>query len=1206
MELRAIVRVDKDRCVNCHACISACPVKYCNDGSGDYVRVNADMCIGCGNCLAHCTHQARYYVDDFDELREALTKGEKVVAIVAPSVAASFPGQYLNLNGWLKSIGIEAVFDVSFGAELSVRSCLDHLDRNKPRAMISSACPAIVTYIELYRPELIQYLIPVDSPMIHTIKMIRRFYPSYRDHKVAAISPCMAKKREFIEAGLGDYNISYASIDRFLKDRGMSPGDFPEVSFDNPPAERAVSFSTPGGLLRTLERSAPGIRDRTRKIDGVPSVYEYLARLKDVIDTGRNPLLIDCLNCELGCNGGTLTMVKRGASLDEIEYPVDRRAREAREIYGGKSDGYDTAGERIEETIGQYWAEGLYSREYRDLSENVKLRYPDKEELAGIYRSMYKFSADDIYNCTACGYNSCENMAIAIFNHLNRPENCHFYLARETELSHQKILKTARRLSTIFDASMEGLMQMDKEGIIVAANPAMKALLDSDDLVGHSIFEYLGPGGETIFRQHSSLYTEKVRSTYEIDLVRPDGTMPHCLVSVAAVFDERQELLGEFAIISDITERQRSEALRARQAQLSEAMDLAHVVYWEFDATTDTYVFNDPFYAFYRTSAAREGGYRMARAEYAKRFVHPDDLSRYREFTERSARGADPELIVGIEHRIIRRDGSVRHIMARSRAVTDELGNIVKRHGANQDITDRKHAEEALSDSEAKYRSIFENAIEGIYQTTPEGRYLSVNPAFARMFGFASREEMMEQVTDIGRQLYVNPGDRERLKEILYERGHVEGFEAEVRRKDGTTFWISINMHTVSDADGALLYFEGTNTDITEVRHLESQLRQAQKMEAVGTLTGGIAHDFNNILMAVMGYGSLLQMRMAEGDPLRPFVDEILSGSEKAARLTQTLLAFSRQRPVVLNPLNLNDTIRGTEKLLKRLLIEDISLRTVLAADDMVIIADATQIDQMLFNLATNARDAMPGGGILTIETRVVELDEEFIHHHGYGQPGRYALLSVSDTGVGMDETTREKIFDPFFTTKEVGKGTGLGLSTVYGAVKQQNGFISVHSKPNVGTTFHIYLPIANGGVKREEPAPVSVKGGTETILVAEDNEAARSFLKAVLLRYGYSVIEARDGEEAIEEFKKACRIDLLLFDSVMPVKNGREAYDAIRNIRQDIKVLFTSGYTRDVVLDRGIEDKKFHFVSKPILPETLLTKVREVLDEPGLSSGDA
>jgi PAS domain S-box-containing protein len=233
-------------------------------------------------------------------------------------------------------------------------------------------------------------------------------------------------------------------------------------------------------------------------------------------------------------------------------------------------------------------------------------------------------------------------------------------------------------------------MQMDKEGIIVAAHPAMKALLDSDDLVGHSIFEYLGPGGETIFRQHSSLYTEKVRSTYEIDLVRPDGTMPHCLVSVAAVFDERQELLGEFAIISDITERQRSEALRARQAQLSEAMDLAHVVYWEFDATTDTYVFNDPFYAFYRTSAAREGGYRMARAEYAKRFVHPDDLSRYREFTERSARGADPELIVGIEHRIIRRDGSVRHIMARSRAVTDELGNIVKRHGANQDITDRK------------------------------------------------------------------------------------------------------------------------------------------------------------------------------------------------------------------------------------------------------------------------------------------------------------------------------------------------------------------------------------------------------------------------------------------------------------------------------------------------------------------------------------
>ena len=260
--------------------------------------------------------------------------------------------------------------------------------------------------------------------------------------------------------------------------------------------------------------------------------------------------------------------------------------------------------------------------------------------------------------------------------------------------------------------------------------------------------------------------------------------------------------------------------------------------------------------------------------------------------------------------------------------------------------------------------------------------------------------------------------------------------------------------------------------------------------------------------------------------------------------------------------------------------------------------ADATQIDQILFNLATNARDAMPRGGVLTIETKAVELDDESKRYHGYGEPGRYALLSISDTGMGMDEATKAKIFDPFFTTKEVGKGTGLGLSSVYGAVKQHNGYITVYSEPNIGTTFHIYLPIVSKGAKEEESAPAPVKGGNETVLVAEDNEAVRDLLRDVLVEYGYRIIEATDGADAIEKFKKTDRIDLLILDSIMPIKNGREAYDEISKIRPDIKVLFTSGYTRDVILDKGIEDKKFDFISKPISPNVLLQKVREMLDE--------
>ena len=288
-------------------------------------------------------------------------------------------------------------------------------------------------------------------------------------------------------------------------------------------------------------------------------------------------------------------------------------------------------------------------------------------------------------------------------------------------------------------------------------------------------------------------------------------------------------------------------------------------------------------------------------------------------------------------------------------------------------------------------------------------------------------------------------------------------------------------------------------------------------MEAVGTMAGGIAHDFNNILTVISGYGSLLKMTVGEESPIRMYVDPILSSAEKAASLTQSLLAFSRQQPITLTPLDINNTIRKTEKLLKRLLTEDVELTTSLAAEDLVIMADATQMEQILFNLATNARDAMQKGGKLTVETRMVDLDEEFIAIHGYGQAGAYALLSVSDTGSGMNEGTREKIFDPFFTTKGIGKGTGLGLSTVYGIVKQHGGYINVYSEEGVGTTFHIYLPAVKGTADEVKATHYEHKGGNETILVAEDNEDVRRFMRSILARYGYRVVEAFDGEDALE-----------------------------------------------------------------------------------------
>ena len=541
----------------------------------------------------------------------------------------------------------------------------------------------------------------------------------------------------------------------------------------------------------------------------------------------------------------------------------------------------------------------------------------------------------------------------------------------------------------------------------------------------------------------------------------------------------------------------------------------------------------------------------------------------------------------------MRKDGKSVPVDITGAAIEYEGKKLIQ--GIFRDITDRKQTEEALRKSEEQYRSIFENAVMGIFRTTPEGRYLSINRTGAAMYGYDSPEEMIRSVTDLAHHIYAHPENRQRFRELIDAYGFTEGFESEHCCKDRSKIWTSMNARAVRNSEGAIQYYEVTSDNITSRKRLESQLRQAQKMEAIGTLAGGVAHDFNNILTVMTGYATLLQMQMEKDNPMRIYVDQIMSATQKAASLTQSLLAFSRQQPISLNPVRLNDIIKGTEKLLKRLLTEDIILKTFFTPDDPVIMADMTQIDQILFNLATNARDAMPKGGTLTIETGLVELDRELAQAHEFIKPGKYAFLSISDTGIGMDETTKEHIFDPFFTTKEIGKGTGLGLSTVYGIVKQHNGYITAYSEQNKGTTFHIYLPAIRAVTEEETPYLPEIKRGRETILLAEDNESVRRLIKAVLNKYGYIVIEATDGEDAVLKFNK--HIGLLIIDSVMPKKNGREVYDEISRLNPNIKVLFMSGYTRDVILDKGIQDREFAFISKPISPNELLRKVREVLD---------
>ncbi len=387
--------------------------------------------------------------------------------------------------------------------------------------------------------------------------------------------------------------------------------------------------------------------------------------------------------------------------------------------------------------------------------------------------------------------------------------------------------------------------------------------------------------------------------------------------------------------------------------------------------------------------------------------------------------------------------------------------------------------------------------------------------------------------------------------------------------------------------------------DITEKRKLEEQLRQSQKLEAIGQLAGGIAHDFNNMLTAIIGYGSILNNNLEKDSPLKPLVDRMLSSAEKSADLTGQLLAFSRKQVISPRQVDLNGLIRGMDKLLQRVIGEDIELQLTLSDKDLFVMVDPGQVEQVLMNLITNARDSMPNGGLLSISTEKVRLDDEYGKTHDIVKMGKYAVVSITDTGGGMDEKTRLRIFEPFFTTKELGKGTGLGLSLVYGIVKQHNGNVIVYSEPGKGTTFKIYLPLVTLPVSQETISEVIIpKGGTETILVSEDNEDVRLITKKVLEEFGYRVIEAVDGEDAINKFDgHKDSIQLAILDVIMPKKSGKEAGDEIKKIKPDTRILFISGYTADIIHKKGILEEKTDFLSKPVPPRDLLAKVREILD---------
>jgi len=769
------------------------------------------------------------------------------------------------------------------------------------------------------------------------------------------------------------------------------------------------------------------------------------------------------------------------------------------------------------------------------------------------------------------------------------------------------ILSEPGLIRGILEASPFGILVLNAEGQILHANPRAEVMLgltrqqmiergcnpahwllpDNRDEAHQPPFQNIVATGQPLRDRLTS-----------IDL--PDGRQVWLIINASPLYDSTGRVQNVVVIITDVTEQvitQRALEDRTRQYHML-VERVPAVVYLSAMDASGTTLYISP-------QIERLLGYTpdewLADPELWIKRLHPDDRDRVLAAFDRFIRSGEP---FACEYRSLARDGRVVWVYEEAVALPPQDDAPPLHQGIVVDITARKEAEEALREAEERYRSIIQNAVVGIFRSTLTGRFITVNPAMARLFGYESPEQFIESVTDIARQLYLDPAQRSEMIELVCRDAGMHRFEAEFRRRDGGVFTGQLDLRLVRDEGGEPLYLEGFLDDVTERKRLEAQLRQGQKMEAMGRLAGGVAHDFNNLLTAILGYSDLILRRLDAHDPLKPEVLEIRKAAEQAAALTGQLLAFSRKQILQPRVINLNDVVRRVERMLQRLIGEHIELVLDLDPALGVIRADPAQMEQVVVNLAINARDAMPRGGRLVIRTGTAQLDQSFIREHLGAQTGIYATLTVSDSGEGMDGETMSHLFEPFFTTKEQGCGTGLGLATVYGIVKQSEGYIWVDSEPGHGTTFTIYLPLVEASPEAPAltPAPtVAGQPGSETILVVEDNALVRGLICDVLTQHGYTVLHASDGPGALEVFRQHRRpIHLLVSDVVMPGgMSGLDLAQHLASLDRDLRVLLLSGYAEDAMDHYGGRPGQAAFLQKPFTPDVLVRTVRAMLDQP-------
>jgi two-component system, cell cycle sensor histidine kinase and response regulator CckA len=780
-------------------------------------------------------------------------------------------------------------------------------------------------------------------------------------------------------------------------------------------------------------------------------------------------------------------------------------------------------------------------------------------------------------------------------------------------------------LEQMFQAFPDALSIADCSHRVLWANETFARMFGyrAEEMVGQPIENFVVPPDKLA---ESQWMTETLargeRIAVETKRKTKDGVLLQVSVSCAPLLFDGT-MAGFYAGYRDISDRKRVEALSSALYRVAEKSSTAHDLHQFFASVhsiVDELIYARNFYIalFDPTTELLTFPYFVDQSDAAPA---PKKLGRgLTDYLIRTGEPllATPEVLQAMEDR-----GEVERNGARSldwmgvplkvnshtfgALVVQTYSNHVRYSEADKEIlifvarqlasaVEIKRNEQALRRSEARYRSLVQSSVYGIYRASLEGRFLDVNPALISMLGYGSAEDVL--LLDPEKDVFANPEEHARLVEEFRRSGRLDGVELKWKRKDGGSITVRISGRAVSSADEPADVLEAIAEDVTDRRALEDQFRQAQKMEAVGRLAGGVAHDFNNLLMVIGGYAEVILSKLPSDHPLHQKGKAIQQAADRATTLTRQLLAFSRKQLLELKVVDVNAIVQDMERLLSPLIGENVKLATRLAPQAALTRADAGQLEQVLMNLVVNGKDAMPGGGTLTIQTQVTIVDGRHRREQQFIRPGNYVVLSVADTGMGMDKETQSRIFEPFFTTKEKGKGTGLGLSTVYGIVKQSGGYVMVQSEKGQGSTFQIYLPQVEGAAEHNSsPAPDAALGGSETVLLVEDEDSVRQLVRDTLAAKGYSVLEAKSGEDGLETAARhQGTIQLVITDVVMPGMGGRELVKKLAETNPTTKVLYLSGYTEDTIVSDGSIESGTAFLQKPFSLQNLSRKVREVL----------